>query len=137
MMSIKILLNGFPVTWSSRADQNTSLYRKSRVIDLFANLLVLREVDPSIYFPFLSVNRKSPEMTKKRRYKIAYLILAHKNKENLLELLKLMYSEDAIFIIHFDGNFPDILNQVRIYVQNDFKHDGNIFFVDNPFKCQW
>jgi hypothetical protein len=96
-------------------------------------------VEPSIYFPFLSVKnlKRSPDMTKKRRYKIAYLILAHKNKENLLELLKLMYSEDAIFIIHFDGNFPDVLNAVRTYVQNDFKHDGNIFFVDNPFKCQW
>ncbi len=101
---------------------------------------MLIELDPSIYFPALSVNDNKQDanrITKRRRYKIAYLILAHKKKENLIEMLRILNSPDAIILIHIDGKFPEMLNDVRNIVKTAFAQNENIYFVENPFKLSW
>ena len=101
---------------------------------------MLIELDPSIYFPALSVNdtkQDANQFTKRRRYKIAYLILAHKNKENLIEMLRILNSPDAIILIHIDGKFLEMLNDVRNHVKTGFPQNENIYFIKNPFKLSW
>lgn len=125
-------------------------------------------VDPTNYFPFLSVssvstifedmdisrtsdlrnvnnflqNDRAAESNqekeiKRNHYKIAYLILAHNNKLNLLELLKHLYSKDAIFLIHIDGKYPEVLIDVRNFIKNDFEHNGNVYVIEKPFLLSW
>ena len=115
-------------------------------------------MNPSNYFHFLSVNsvpnidhdidtshggrsrdhiQNQQVASQKPRYKIAYLILAHKSKENLLEMLKHLYSKDAIFLIHIDGNYPEMYNDVRNSIDMDFEQNGNVYLVEKPFKLQW
>ena len=122
----------------------------------------MKELDPIIYFPFLSINQIEPITTfkasqkikwknleivadesnplgvhitqnqvnespkamdksriqsefnrlnidpGKKRYKIAYFIMAHGNKDCLVTLMDALYSEEAIYLIHIDANFPDL-----------------------------
>ena len=82
-------------------------------------------------------NKMGEIVLKRPRYRIAYLILAHKNKENLFEMFKYLYSEDAIFLFHIDANSLDLDKAIREWTKDNFHQSQNIYFVERPFHLQW
>jgi hypothetical protein len=76
-------------------------------------------------------------VSKRRRYKIAYLILVHDNKESLLEMFKYLHSQDAIFLIHVDRNYPELQTDLQNHINEYYKDSNNIHFFEKPFYLQW
>ncbi|MEG0576846.1 MAG: beta-1,6-N-acetylglucosaminyltransferase [Bacilli bacterium] len=66
--------------------------------------------------------------------KIAYLLLAHHNPNQLVRLINKLNNGAASFIIHYDlGSEPKEFN----FLKGVFKEEKNVYFVDNRKKGYW
>ena len=77
------------------------------------------------------------KLKNRRRFKIAYLILVHKSKESVLAMLKYLHSPDSIILIHVDGNYPELQNDIRRHIIDHYKDCENIYLFQKPFNLQW
>jgi hypothetical protein len=107
----------------------------------------LAHVNPSIYFSDLTLTQNAavaetlkssrcpPE---RKRYKIAFLLLVHKDLAQIKELLHQMYSPDGMYIFHVDFDHPELEQQIREWIQTDelFVH-CNAFVLSNSKRVLW
>lgn len=71
----------------------------------------------------------------KKRYKIAYFIMAHANKKCLMAMMDALYSTEAIYLIHVDANFPDFKEEIKEWVE--YSKFNNVHVMKASFYGQW
>jgi hypothetical protein len=109
-------------------------------------ILVLKHVDAKIYFPFLTINQDIVKTTQidlharvfdpsKKRYKIAYFIMAHDKKECLITMMDALYSTEGIYLIHIDANYPEFKQEIVEWVDRSMW--DNVRVMDKSFFGQW
>ncbi|KAB7671723.1 beta-1,6-N-acetylglucosaminyltransferase [Bacillus sp. B1-b2] len=64
---------------------------------------------------------------------LAFLIMAHKNVNQIARLIDKLDSDTSTFVIHFDA-FGD--NEEFIELREMYRHKSNIYFI-NRHKCYW
>ncbi|MEO2075955.1 MAG: beta-1,6-N-acetylglucosaminyltransferase [Bacillus sp. (in: firmicutes)] len=65
---------------------------------------------------------------------IAYLILSHKNPEQIIQLIHQLDAEDVCFIIHFDLNGrPADYHKLLL----TFEGKENVHLISNRHRCYW
>ena len=62
-------------------------------------------------------------------YKICYLILCHKNPENVKKIIDFLYADDAFFAIHVDEKSNEDFTII--------KEDNHVKFVRNRISTTW
>ena len=62
-------------------------------------------------------------------YNICYLILCHKNPENVKKIIDFLYADDAFFAIHVDEKSNEDFTII--------KEDNHIKFVRNRISTTW
>jgi hypothetical protein len=67
--------------------------------------------------------------------KIAYIILVHKNPEQVARLINRLNVEDTVFSIHVDFNADAEPFKKEIFAANS--NNGNIHFLEKRFKPKW
>ena len=99
---------------------------------------MLKNVDAKTYFPFLTIQDKSIDTVRaihRKRYKIAYLILAHEKISCLMTMMDALYSHEAIYLIHVDAHYPEFKKKVMDWVKTT-KWD-NVYVMSKSFYGQW
>jgi hypothetical protein len=99
-------------------------------------------LDPVPNFASLMEEPPTPlESSKRKKYKIAYLLLAHENFDALVRVVQSLYTEEGLFLIHIDASHPDLDKKVRDWLlENDeeIRNNGrNIKVFESPFSMQW
>jgi hypothetical protein len=102
----------------------------------------LVHIDPSHYFPSLTItnNTKISQTVGSCRlkpfFKIAFLILVHKDLDQIRGLLQYMYDSDALYLIHVDRAYPQLERDVQDLIAAEFDH-CNVFVVSNSRHVIW
>jgi hypothetical protein len=94
--------------------------------------------------PFASLMEEPPtglESSKRKKYKIAYLLLAHENFDALVRVVQSLYTEEGFFLIHVDASNPDLDRRIRSWLlanDDEIRKNGrNIQVFEKPFPMQW
>ncbi len=99
----------------------------------------LEYVDAKTYFPNI---RFEPAVNPiKKKYKIAYLILAHKTLdvvENIKKLIQALDYDDSLVLIHVDLKSWHTYESLRYYIQNlPASKQSRIKLMTNRHTIQW
>eukprot|EP01113_Clastostelium_recurvatum_P023035 TRINITY_DN2756_c0_g1_i1.p1 TRINITY_DN2756_c0_g1~~TRINITY_DN2756_c0_g1_i1.p1 ORF type:complete len:466 (-),score=110.28 TRINITY_DN2756_c0_g1_i1:160-1557(-) len=102
------------------------------------------EVNPASYFPFLSY-KPHPELKtaspfpasshSTSPFRIAYILLVHKDEDQALRLIDAVYTRNNIYILHVDSKSPEVKSNLRELIR---KYDaGNVIMMDASFNIPW
>ena len=125
-----------PVSKRSGFDLDLNLDTTMSISKIFPVQITVAGIQPG----FSQVKRVKDHIeiiSKRRRFKIAYLILIDKTKERLIAMLTHLHSQDAIFLIHVDRNYPELQLEIQRHIHKFYKESNNVHLFETPFYLQW
>ncbi|KAJ3216118.1 hypothetical protein HDU67_009919 [Dinochytrium kinnereticum] len=153
-----MLYDNYPATLNSKDVKRFTCYAVADGSNSMANLTdtqLLHQIDSHQYIsPIIPAISPSPSRIpgSRRKYKIAFLLMAHgkmANLENIINLLNVLDDGSAIILIHVDLKANDLYEQVSRHVAdreakmnaklrpNKPPQMGNIFMAQTRFHGYW
>jgi hypothetical protein len=100
---------------------------------------VLRTIDATATFPFLNYDGNQiahplPNSTSKPHYRLAYVIMAHSNAENVAALIDALADPTVFIYLHVDLAADEAFHQEMRDLVKDRQH---IYLMPNPLAVSW
>ncbi|KAI9105590.1 core-2/I-branching enzyme-domain-containing protein [Phlyctochytrium arcticum] len=78
-------------------------------------------------------------LPRRRRYKIAYLLLLHERLDTFSKLFEALFDQDGVFLIHVDAKRGPFRSEIQAWLTGHpvYSQASNIFVMEKSFNINW